>query len=86
MVAEGLRRFLESNCLNETSQNISELVDVFVKSSYRYYTPRYFSVSSINDFYNWFISKDEAFQKIILKNIKNRLLARPVKIGDDLPF
>jgi serine/threonine-protein kinase len=85
-VLEGLQRLLESNCLNETVQNVTELIGVFVKSGYRYYNTRYVDVEAIYIFYNWFISKDEAFQNVILKNIKNRLLSRPVKVGEELPF
>lgn len=85
-VVEGLQQLLESNCLNESVQNVSELIGVFVNSNYRYYGSRDVSVEAINKFYNWFISKDEAFQNIILKNIKNRLLSRPVKTEDELPF
>lgn len=85
-VLEGLQQLLESNCLNESVQNVSELIGVFVNSNYRYYGSRYVSVEAINKFYNWFVSKDEIFQNIILKNIKNRLLSRPVKTEDELPF
>lgn len=85
-VLEGLKQLLESNCLNESVQNVPELISIFVKSQYKYYSTRYVDVEAINNFYNWFISKDEDFQKIILKNIRNRLLSRPVKIGEELPF
>ncbi len=85
-VLEGLQQLLESNCLNESVQNVSELIGIFVNSNYRYYGSRYVSVEAINKFYNWFVSKDETFQNIILKNIKNRLLSRPVKTEDELPF
>jgi serine/threonine-protein kinase len=85
-VLEGLQQLLESDCLNESVQNVSELIGIFVNSNYRYYGSRYVSVEAINKFYNWFVSKDETFQNIILKNIKNRLLSRPVKTEDELPF
>ena len=85
-VLEGLQQLLESNCLNESVQMVSELIGIFVKSGYRYYNTRYVDVEAIYNFYNWFISKDEAFQNVILKNIKNRLLSRPVKVGEELPF
>ena len=85
-VLEGLQQLLESNCLNESVQNVTELIGVFVKSGYRYYNTRYVDVEAIYNFYNWFISKDEPFQKVILKNIKNRLLSRPIKVGEELPF
>ena len=85
-VLEGIQQLLESNCLNESVPNVSELIGVFVKSGYRYYNTRYIDVEAIYNFYHWFVSKDEAFQNIILKNIKNRLLSRPVKVGEELPF
>lgn len=85
-VLEGLQQLLESNCLNESVQNVTELLGIFVKSGYRYYNTRYVDVEAICNFYNWFISKDEAFQNVILKNIKNRLLSRPIKVGEELPF
>ena len=85
-VLEGLQQLLESNCLNESVPNVSELIGVFVKSGYRYYNTRYIDVEAIYNFYHWFVSKDEAFQNIILKNIKNRLLSRPIKVGEELPF
>lgn len=81
---EGLYGVLEANCLNYNINNVSALVRVMVHSGYRYYTRREIEVSIVQNFYDWFINKDEAFQDIVMKNMVNRLLS--IEVEEELPF
>ena len=83
---QGIKKVLDDNCLNYNVGNIKELVDVFIKCGYNYYTNKPISVDSLKDFYDWLNVKDEKFQEVVLKNIISRLSSINVNIESDLPF
>ena len=82
-----LNEILEENCLNYHIENMVEVFNVFIKSPLRYYSKRHIDSDTLKAFYDWILSKDERYQEIIIKNIKNRLLGSiPIKIEEELPF
>lgn len=83
----GLQTILEENCLNYHVENKVALIEVFVKSQLKYYPSRNIDVDVVQAFYDWLIAKDEQYQEIIIKNIRNRLAGSiSVKIEEELPF
>lgn len=81
---EGIYEVLENNCFNYDINNICSLLNVLVHNHYRYYSNREMAVSTVQNFYDWFISKDEGFQDIVMKNIVNRL--RAIRVEEEIPF
>lgn len=85
-ILDGLSTVLTGNCLNYHVQNTNEAINIFVKCQYRYYSNRKIEIRALQNFYNWITDKDEEFQKIIIKNIINRLNTIEYKIEEELPF
>ena len=85
-ILDGLSAVLTGNCLNYHVQNICEVIGIFVKCQYKYYSNRKIETEALQNFYNWITDKDEEFQQIIIRNIINRLNTIEYKNEDDLPF
>lgn len=87
-VSLNLKDLLEQSSLEMVVQNNSLLIDCFI-SSHEYRFNNYeIPTDNVRDFYNFFISLEEGYQELVLKNLKVRFsqVERETIYDEDIPF
>jgi serine/threonine protein kinase len=89
-ITSDLENIHRSQMLEDTIQNIGELIGIFVSGGCSYWTKLEVSVEVVKEFANWFRQLPLDKQKIVLTHIWKRLdgVKREIKKSsdDDLPF
>lgn len=86
-IMDGLESVIKRNFLEEEIQNNSLLINVFVKSGYKYYKKVKIITVDVINFYNWLLELDANDRVLIVENIAYKL--RTIEIIDEeeeLPF
>ena len=88
-ILKSLSEVINTNCFEDVIVSNSALINVFIKSPYRYYKNIEIKTKYIQNFYEWISAKDEKYQQIVLNNLKLKLQTIDTKIetdDDNLPF
>ena len=89
VIIEKLRIILRDNCLEENVTNVEKVISIFVKSKYKYYNNRTMKVSTIKEFYEFFLNQPATVKEIVLNNLYGRIGNIPVVTSlydEELPF
>lgn len=89
VIIEKLRVILRDNSLEEYITHVENLISIFVKSGFKYYSNRRIEVYKVKEFYDFFVSKPDAIKEIILNNLYGRIGNVPIMdstIANELPF
>ena len=86
VIIEKLRAILRDNSLEENVTNVKRLISIFIKSDYRYYRNN-IEVYKVKDFYEFFLSQNNAVRDVILNNLYGRIANIPISHSiDDVEF